>query len=88
MQVELQPTDQRSTPSADRRSICRSKNYMQIKVRSADKRSIPFASRRTVWRLKNYLQTEELSADRIIIYISNLDWHIKELSVDQSSICK
>lgn len=78
VQIEVQSGDQRSILSADRRIICRSKNFLQMKGLSTDRkntyrsknyleidwRSIWFADPRIICRLKNYLQIKEIFIDQ------------------------
>ena len=55
MQIEVQSGNGRSIPSANQKSICRSKNYLHIKML--------FADWRVTCRSKNYLQSKKLSTD-------------------------
>ena len=64
--------DQRSVPSADRKSICRLKNYLhyqrnmcRLKVHLQIRL---FADQRIICRLPDYQKIEDLSADQRIIF--------------------
>ena len=81
VQIEVQSGDQRSILSADRRIICRSKNFLRVKGLSAD--------RKNTYRLKNYLEIDWRSiwfTDPRIICKSKNYLQIKEIFMDQRII--
>ena len=87
VQIEVRSTAQRSTPSANQKIMCISKNYQQMEELSAEIYADLRSIRSTNWniicklreyiicRSKNYLQIKELSAEQ-------------KLCIDQSSICR